>query len=45
MGILNGIQDTHWDVSLSVGVWEDLSLTSEIIIQSSLGYQEMEHGP
>jgi hypothetical protein len=38
LGILNSIQDTYWDVSISVGIREDLSFTSGARIQGSLGY-------
>jgi hypothetical protein len=45
MGIPDNIQDTNWDVSISVGVQEDLLSTCRARIQGSLGYQEIEYGP
>jgi hypothetical protein len=45
MGLLNGLQDTAWNVPVSSHLWENLSFAGRVRIQSSLGNQEMEHGP
>jgi hypothetical protein len=45
MGIPDNIQDTNWDVSILVGVQEDISSPCRARNQGSLGYQEMEYGP
>jgi hypothetical protein len=45
VGLSNDLQDTTWNVPISTCLWENLSFTGRVRIQSSLGNQEMEHGP
>jgi hypothetical protein len=44
VGIQNGLQNTDWNVTIPTCLWEDLSPACWAKIQSSLGYQKMEHG-
>ena len=44
MGISHSIQDTHWNVTLSACLWENLPLTHRAGAQSALAYPEVEHG-
>jgi hypothetical protein len=45
VGLSNGLQDTAWNVPISTRLQENLSFVGRVIIQSSLGNQEMEHRP
>ena len=44
LGIPYNIQDTHWNVTLSAHLWENLPFTRRAGAQSALGYPKMEYG-
>jgi hypothetical protein len=44
MGIPHSIQDTHWNVTLTDRLQENLPFPHRARAQSALGHPEMEHG-